>query len=65
MTNSSISNLKDSEILKKLWKVGNKHIVVIDESIIQKLGINDDSMTFLKQELKDDGILMRIKVFSY
>ena len=65
MDNSATSNLKDPEILKQIWRIGNKHLVVIDESIIIKLGINDDyQTTFLEQQLTDDGILMRIKQFS-
>ncbi|HLN34065.1 MAG TPA: hypothetical protein VK250_02155 [Nitrososphaeraceae archaeon] len=61
MNSASISDLKDSQkIFKQLWRVGNKHLVIIDESIIQKLGINDN-ITFVEQELTEDGILMRIK----
>jgi hypothetical protein len=42
----------------------NKHLVIIDESIIQKLGISNNLPAFVEQELTDDGILMRIKKFS-
>lgn len=65
MKNSSNSNLKaSSEILKQIWEIAGKHLVIIDESIIQKLGINDNSITFVEQELTDDGILMRIRRFA-
>ena len=64
MNRASISDLKDSQkIFKLLWQVGNKHLVIIDESIIQKLGINDN-ITFVEQELTDNGILMRIQHFE-
>ena len=62
INNSSNSDLKDSQkILKQIWPVGNKHLVIIDDSIIQKLGINDNITTFVEQELTNDGILMRVK----
>ena len=61
MNNSANSNLKDSKILKQIWQLGDKHLVVIDKSIIQKLGINDNLTTFVEQELTDDGILMLVR----
>jgi hypothetical protein len=64
MNNSAISNLNNSPKNKKwkqIWQLGNKHLVVIDESIIQKLGINDDLITFVEQDLTDEGILMRVR----
>ena len=65
MNNSSNSNLKDSaEILKQIFPYENKHLVIIDESIIQKLGIKENLTTFVEQELTDNGILMRIKNFN-
>jgi hypothetical protein len=61
MTSSHNSNLKDSdEILKQIFPFENKHLVIIDKSIIQKLGINDNITTFVRQELTEDGILLRI-----
>lgn len=65
MNNSSSSNLKESLPLKQLWEIAGKHLVIIDESIIEKLGINDNLTTFVEQELTDDGtILMRIRRFA-
>ena len=62
INNSSNSDLKDShKILKQIWSIGNKHLVIIDESIIQKLRINDNITTFVEQELTNDGIWMRVK----
>ena len=66
MNNSAISNLNNSPKntkWKQIWQLGNKHLVVIDESIIQKLGINDN-VTFVEQEITTDGILMRIRRFE-
>jgi hypothetical protein len=46
MNNPSNSDLKHSPVvLKQLWEIAGKHLVIIDESIIQKLGINDDLTT--------------------
>ena len=64
MGNSDNLNLKDPEIFKQIFIFEDKHLVIIDKSIIQKLGINDNITTFVEQELTDDGILMRIKQFS-
>jgi hypothetical protein len=67
MNNSAISNLNSSpndNNWKQIWQLGNKHLVVIDEYIIQKLGINDDLTTFVEQELTDEGILMRVRRFN-
>jgi hypothetical protein len=67
LNDSAISNLNNSHKhynWKQIWQLGNKHLVIIDESIIQKLGINDDLTTFVEQELTDDGILMRIRKVS-
>jgi hypothetical protein len=66
MNNSTISDLSNStknKIVKQIWEIGNKHLVIIDKSIIEKLGFNNEnSMTFVEQELTSDNtILMRIK----
>lgn len=65
MNNSSNLNLKTSSgTLKQIFHFENKHVVIIDDSIIKKLGINDNLITFVEQELTDDGILMRIRRFA-
>ena len=61
MSKSENSNLKESEILTQIFPFEDKHLVIIDKSIIQKLGINDNITTFVEQELTKDGILLRIK----
>ena len=65
MNNSSNSDLKDSQDKKwkQIWHLENKYLVLIDESIIQKLGINYNDITFVEQEvnLEDNTILMKIK----
>jgi hypothetical protein len=43
---------------KKAHCIGDKTIVVIDESLVQRLSINDD--TWFEQELTQDGILLKI-----
>jgi hypothetical protein len=77
MNNSTISNINNStvsttntdikknnnKIFKQIWQLGNKHLVIVDESIINKLGITENSTFFVEQELIQDNttILMRIK----
>ena len=44
--------------------LADKHLVIIDKSIIEKLGITDNSTVFLEQEITyDNTILMRVKKF--
>ena len=60
-TTSNTSN--NNKIFKQIWQLGNKHLVIVDESIINKLGITENSTFFVEQELTKDitTILMRIK----
>jgi hypothetical protein len=46
--------------VKKCWTVGNNTVVVIDKSLVERLGITENN-TFFEQELTDAGILLRIK----
>ena len=43
---------------KKAHCIAGKTIVVIDESLVQHLSINDD--TWFEQELTEDGILLKV-----
>ena len=56
----------NNKIYKQIWQLGNKHLVAVDESIIQKLGITENSTFFVEQELTKDNttILMRLKIGS-
>jgi hypothetical protein len=55
-------NKNHNKIFKQIWQLGNKHLVLIDESIIIKLGITENSTLFVEQELSQDNttILMRL-----
>lgn len=61
---SNISN--NNKIIKQIWQVGNKHLIIVDESIIRKLGITENSTFFVEQELDQDNttILMRLKTLG-
>jgi hypothetical protein len=56
---------QQDKILKQILSIGDRYLVVIDKSIIQKLGIddNDNNITFLEQEFRqeDNLILMKIR----
>jgi len=55
--NNIISN---KSFVKKVHNIGTKKIVSIDELIVEKLKINEN--TFLEQEITEDGkIVMRIR----
>jgi hypothetical protein len=62
---SNISN-NNNKIFKQIWQVGNKHLIIVDESIIRKLGITENSTFFVEQELDQDNttILMRLKTLG-
>jgi hypothetical protein len=59
---ASTTTSNNNKIFKQIWQVGNKHLVIVDESIIQKLGITDSSTFFVEQELDQDKrtILMKL-----
>ena len=69
MNVSRLTDLNDSpqkdKILKQILSIGDQYLVVIDKSIIQKIGIDDNNneITFLEQEFRheDNSILMKIK----
>jgi hypothetical protein len=66
MNVSRLADLNDSQqdkILKQIWSIGDQYLVIIDKTIIQKLGIVEHDITFLEQELRqeDNTILMKIK----
>lgn len=66
MNVSRLNDLNDSQqdkILKQILSIGDQYLVVIDKTIIQKLGIDDNEITFLEQEVReeDKSILMKIK----
>ena len=60
---SDLNHSQEEKILKQILSIGDQYLVVIDKSIIQKLGIDDNSTTFLEQEFReeDNSILMKIK----
>lgn len=57
MDNSETSNIKIP--LKKCWKVGYNTVVVIDKSLVERLGINEEN-TMFEQQLTEGGIILRI-----
>jgi hypothetical protein len=61
--NTTSNTNNNNKIFKQIWQLGNKHLVIVDESIINKLGITENSTFFVEQELTKDitTILMRIK----
>ena len=66
MNNYTISDINNSKpkISKQLWSIGDKHLVIIDKSIIEKLGITENTTVFLEQDITQDyAIVMRVKKF--
>lgn len=67
MNKNAGSNLNNSKpkVCKQVWTIADKHLVIIDKSIIEKLGITENSLVFLEQEVLQDNntILMKIKKF--
>ena len=44
--------------VKPIFNIGNVTVVLLDKEIVKLLQINED--TLFKQELSDDGVLLRI-----
>jgi hypothetical protein len=67
MNNDTISDLNNStkpKTCKQLWTIGDEYFVITEKSIIEKLGIKENSIVFLDQHITHDNtILMRIKKF--
>jgi hypothetical protein len=57
MVNSNTPHIKIP--LKRCWKVGNNTVVVIDKSLVERLGVNEEN-TMFHEEIVDGGILLRI-----
>lgn len=57
MVNSELSDIKIP--LKKCWKVGDNTVVVIDKTLVERLGINEEN-TMFEQQLTEGGIILRI-----
>lgn len=45
-------------ILKRVYRVGNRTLILIDESLVNLLSIEED--TWFEQQVIDNGIIMRI-----
>ena len=50
--------------IKKCIKIGSLSLTAIDESIVEKMKIND-STTYFEQEITGDGILLRIRDIKF
>jgi hypothetical protein len=60
MTNIENGNKDFHFPIKKCWKVGDKILVSIDRSIVQKLEINEND-PFLEENPDDEGLLCVLK----
>jgi hypothetical protein len=47
-------------IIKKIHNISNKTLVIIDESIINRIGIDDKENTWVEEIVTEDGILLKI-----
>ena len=56
--NTESPNIKTPPALKMCWKVGRNFVVVIDSTLVEKLGIDEN--TLLEEEITKEGILLRI-----
>jgi hypothetical protein len=54
----------ENKIIKRIWKIGTKTVVIIDESIVKKLGISEVE-TLVEQIITKDGILMRLNKLEH
>jgi len=47
-------------IIKKLHRISNKTLVIIDDVIINRIGIDDKENTWVEEVVTEDGILLKI-----
>jgi hypothetical protein len=59
------SNITKNKIVKQIYQLGTKHLVLIDESIIQKLSITKNSILFVEQELTQDNKTIMLRVVEF
>jgi hypothetical protein len=65
MNNSDTNNKYFDNPIKKCWNAGGHILVIVDKSIVNKLGINEND-TFLEQIITENGdILMQIRKIEY
>jgi hypothetical protein len=50
--------------IKKVHKICDKCLIVIDDSLVKRLRIGENE-TWLEQEQSGDGIIMKIKRYSF
>jgi hypothetical protein len=62
ITNSTSAKAKNP--LKKLHCISERRFVVIDESLVKSLGIDEEN-TWFEQEQTENGILLRIRRFHF
>ena len=68
MNKSIISDLNNStknKIFKQILQLGDKYLVIIDESIIEKIGITESSPLFVEQELTQDNKTIMLRVVEF
>lgn len=56
---STTNSLDKKCSLKKVWKIGAKHVIVIDAEIVRRLGISEDN-TMFEQQLVDGNVLLKL-----
>ena len=61
-TSSNDKGFSSKGHLKKVLRIGNRTLIVIDESIVNYLSIEEDS--WLEQQVTENGILMKIHYFN-
>jgi hypothetical protein len=61
MANSPSSDINTipEPALKIVWNVGDNKVIVIDKSIVKRLGISEDN-TLFRQEIVEGGIFLRM-----
>lgn len=47
--------------VKRLFRISDKTLVVIDDKIVRQLGITEEDNAWAEQTVTDEGIVLRIK----
>ena len=52
-------NMSSKKAIKSIISIGKVKLVPLEESIVERLGLNDYN-TFIEEQVIDDGIFLRI-----
>jgi hypothetical protein len=59
MDSSTLPDIRIAKPIKKPWLVGSKTVIVIDKTLVDRLGIDENNTSF-QEEILEGGIFLRL-----